>query len=95
MKYILKEQELSEAELANFLQKVEEFRKSRAVKRHGLQHRIATYQIVLKGNMYICDDDINRVIKRAKEYFDYQKTDFTIYIHDQYLIYEAIKKERK
>jgi hypothetical protein len=93
MKYILNKKVLTDKELLEFLKAVETFQNSRIVKKFGLKYPVATYKIVLKGNidsdhLWICDTDIYKVIERAKEYFSFQKTDFVIYINDNYYIYK-------
>lgn len=92
MQYILNKKNLTDKELSEFLEKVEAFRHLHIVKKIGLKHPIATYKIVLEGNddgnhTWIFDTDIHRVIQRAKEYFSFQKTEFTIYIKDNYCLY--------
>lgn len=92
MQYVLNKKILTDTELLEFLKKVETFRNSRFVKKNGLKHPIATYKIVLEGNIdsnhtWIFDTDIHRVIQRAKEYFSFQKTEFIVYIKDNYCLY--------
>jgi hypothetical protein len=92
MKYILNKKVLTDKEMLEFLKAVKTFQNSRIVKKNGLKYPIATYKIVLEGNIddthtWICDTDIHKVIQRAKEYFSFQKTEFIIYINDNYCIY--------
>lgn len=92
MQYILNKKFLTDKELSEFLEKVEAFRHLHTVKKISLKYPIATYKIVLKGNIddthtWICDTDIHKVVQRAKEYFSFQKTEFIIYINDNYCIY--------
>ena len=92
MQYILNKKTLTDKELLEFLKKVEAFRHSCIVKKFGLTHPIATYKIVLRGDIdgthtWIFDTDIHRAIQRAKEYFSFQKTEFVIYIKDNYCLY--------
>lgn len=96
MQYILNKQILTDKELLEFLKKVETFQNSHIVKKNGLKYPIATYKIVLEGNIdgthtWIFDTDIHRVIQRAKEYFSFQKTEFIIYIKDNYCLYHNKK----
>ena len=93
MKYILNKKVLTDQELLEFLKAVKDFQNSRIVKKFGLKYPIATYKIVLEGNIdeahtYMFDTDIHNVIQRAKEYFSFQKTEFIIYINDNYCLYK-------
>lgn len=95
MQYILNKKVLTDKELLEFLKAVETFQSSYIVKKFGLKHPVATYKIVLEGNIdgvhtWICDTDIYQVIQRAKEYFSFQKTEFIIYINDNYNIYNKV-----
>lgn len=99
MIYILNNKTIIEEELSRLLLAEKELKKSYVAKRYGLHNPVLTFTIVLEGDingshLWICDTNVDRVISRAKEYFSFSKTEFTIYINDNYCLYKTLYKRK-